>query len=142
MLLAQAVELEDLRRGAGFAEYIVNTDAAHGSGQLLGKQAANRLAQTADDTVLLTGDDLAALLGGGEDQLLALLDRNSAPLSVRIGPELGVKGLEDCAVAAAKYKAGPQTGTVSVIGPARMPYGKVLSTLYAVGSALSELMGE
>lgn len=77
-----------------------------------------------------------------KDLLLALLNRDSAPLSVRIGPELGVKGLEDCALATARYKVGPQSGTVAVIGPARMPYGKVLSTLHAVGSALSELMGE
>ena len=77
-----------------------------------------------------------------KDLLLSLLTRDSAPLSVRIGPEIGVRGMEDCAMVSAKYKVGAQWGTVSVIGPARMPYGKVLSTLHAVGSALSELMGD
>ena len=39
-------------------------------GQLLAQNGADSLAQTADDAVLLGGDDLAALLGGLEDDLL------------------------------------------------------------------------
>lgn len=138
-------------------EYSHLMDADGSVCQGIADLASQMARQTASDTVAIGGthnilnypefadvEKARAFMSALEekDQLLALLDRNSAPLSVRIGPELGVKGLEDCAVAAAKYKAGPQTGTVSVIGPARMPYGKVLSTLYAVGSALSELMGE
>ena len=63
--------------------------------------------------------------------------------SVRIGPELGVKELEDCAAVCACYAAGGgHQGTIGVIGPARMPYGSVLRVLHAVGGMLSSLAGE
>ncbi len=41
-----------------------------GDGQLFAQDGADGLAQTADDAVLLGGDDPAALLGGLEDDLL------------------------------------------------------------------------
>ena len=52
------------------AELVVHADALDGHGALLCQAGADRLAQTADDGVLLHGDDLAAVLGGGEHQLL------------------------------------------------------------------------
>ena len=65
------------------------------------------------------------------------------PFSVRIGPELGVKELEDCAVVCAGYAAGGgHRGTIGVVGPARMPYGSVLRVLHAVGDTLSTLAAE
>ena len=70
MLRAQAELLQQSRGGAGMAELVVDTDTNHLGGQLLAEQAADRLAQTADDGVLLAGDDLAALFGGREHQLL------------------------------------------------------------------------
>ena len=65
------------------------------------------------------------------------------PFTVRIGPEIGVEALEDCAVVCAGYAAGGgHRGTIGVIGPARMPYANVLRVLYTVGNTLSALMGE
>ena len=49
---------------------VVDADAAHRSGALLAEQTTHSLAQTADDAVLLAGDDPAAGLGGLEHQLL------------------------------------------------------------------------
>ena len=66
----QAELLQQLPAGAGAAELVVDADPAHGGGPLLDQQGAHRLAQAADDAVLLGGDDLAALLGGLEDDLL------------------------------------------------------------------------
>lgn len=77
-----------------------------------------------------------------KERLLSLLSPDDAPLSVRIGPELGIRGMEDCSLVTAKYKVGANYGAVSVIGPTRMPYHQVLGTLRSVGCALSELMGE
>lgn len=77
-----------------------------------------------------------------KERLLSLLSPDDAPLSVRIGSELGVKGMEDCSMVTAKYKVGTQRGAVSIIGPTRMPYRQMLGMLHSVGKALSELMGE
>ena len=57
-------------RGAGAAELVLHADAADRGGLLLAEQGADGLAQTADDAVLLGGDDLAAFLGSLEDDLL------------------------------------------------------------------------
>ena len=63
---AEAELLQQSRGRAGVTEHIIDADAADGGGQLLAEQAAHGLAQTADDGVLLTGDDPASLFGGGE----------------------------------------------------------------------------
>ena len=47
VLRAQAELLQQLGRGAGMAELVVDADAANGSGALFAEQAANRLTQTA-----------------------------------------------------------------------------------------------
>ena len=61
--------LQQIPCGAGAAEHVLHAHAAHGSGQLLAQNGADGLAQTADDVVLLGGDDLAALLSSLEDDL-------------------------------------------------------------------------
>ena len=57
MLSAQAELLQQVNCRAGVTELVVDTDALDGSGQLLGQQAADSLAQTTDNRVLLAGDD-------------------------------------------------------------------------------------
>ncbi len=65
------------------------------------------------------------------------------PFSVRIGPEMGIRELDDCAAVCASYSAGGgHRGTIGVIGPARMPYGNVLRVLHTVGNTLSSMIGE
>ena len=66
----QTVQLEQVPCGAGAAELVLHAHAADRSRQLLAQDGADGLAQTADDAVLLGGDDLAALLGGLEDDFL------------------------------------------------------------------------
>ena len=73
MVCAQAELLQQSNGGAGMAVLVVDADAAHRCGQLFRQQAANSLAQTADDGVLFAGDDLAALLGSLQHQLLGLV---------------------------------------------------------------------
>ena len=87
MLRRKAELLQKIHSGAGVTELVVDADAAHGSGQLLAEQAADSLAQTADDGVLLAGDNLTALSGGGEDQLLIEGPSKSLVASV---PTLGI----------------------------------------------------
>ena len=57
VLGGQAELLQQVVCGTGEAEDIVDADAFDGGGALLGQAGADSLAQTADDGVLLTGDD-------------------------------------------------------------------------------------
>ncbi|MBQ9262913.1 MAG: heat-inducible transcription repressor HrcA [Clostridia bacterium] len=78
-----------------------------------------------------------------KDRLMQLLSGTDSAFTVRIGPETGVPEMADCSVVTASYRVGAgHKGFVGVIGPTRMPYGKVLSALSAVGGALSDLLGE
>ena len=51
-------------------ELVVNADALNGSRQLLAQQAADSLAQTADNRVLFASDDTSTLLSSSQNQLL------------------------------------------------------------------------
>ena len=113
VLLAQAELLQQVIGGAGEAVDVVDTDAADGGGALLGQAGADSLAQTADDGVLLAGDDLTALLGSGDDQLLvqgldgAHIDDHG--IDALLGQGLGgVDGLVD-------HQAGGDDGNIGAL---------------------------
>ncbi len=78
-----------------------------------------------------------------KERLLSLLPVVQEGMAVRIGQEMGVSEMRDCAVVCAPYRIGVgHYGLVGVIGPARMPYSRVLGVLDTVGDALTALMGE
>ena len=78
-----------------------------------------------------------------KEKLIRLLSGGPAACCVRIGPEMGVPEMADCSMVTASYQVGAEHhGFVGVIGPTRMPYGRVLSALSAIGGALSEMLGE
>jgi len=79
-----------------------------------------------------------------KDAILSLLEqRQSVAFTVRIGPETGVPELQDCSVVTATYSLDNGTnGTIGVIGPTRMQYGRVLGILGAMGQQLSSLLKE
>ena len=78
-----------------------------------------------------------------KEKLMALLPGQDAAFSVRIGPEMGMPEMADCSVVTASYQVGAgHHGFVGVIGPTRMPSGKVLSALSAISGALSDMLGE
>lgn len=79
-----------------------------------------------------------------KDAILSLLEqRQSVAFTVRIGPETGVPELADCSVVTATYALDNGTqGTIGVIGPTRMQYGRVLGVLSAMGQQLSSLLKE
>ena len=83
-----------------------------------------------------------------KDSMYRLL-KNSGPfeISVRIGSELGQDIFSDCSLVTATYRIGTMpVGTMGVIGPTRMPYGKVVSVLdymsKSLGSILTNLLEE
>ena len=79
-----------------------------------------------------------------KDAILSLLEqRQGVAFTVRIGPETGVPELEGCSVVTATYSLDNGThGTIGVIGPTRMQYGRVLSILGAMGQQLTSLLNE
>jgi len=83
-------------------------------------------------SLLETRDKLAQLMETG----------GQMAFTVRIGPETGLPEMRDCSIVTATYVTGnQQTGTIGVIGPTRMHYGRVLSILSAMGRQLTELLG-
>lgn len=79
-----------------------------------------------------------------KEKLVQLLDgHNEMAFTVRIGPETGIPELKDCSLVTATYSLSDNThGTIGVIGPTRMQYGRVLSVLSAMGKQLTELLGK
>ena len=57
-----------------------------------------------------------------------------------IGNETPVQAMKDCSVVTATYELGDgMKGTVGIIGPKRMDYDKVISTLKNMRHALDDL---
>jgi heat-inducible transcriptional repressor len=91
--------------------------------------------------------NLNELLGALEERynLLELLygALRADDVYLRIGHELGEPSLQACSLVAANYGvANRNLGTVSVLGPTRMDYQRVISTVRAAAGSLSELLEE
>ena len=120
--------------------------------------AAQMERQSATDTVLVGGshnilnypeysdvEKARAFLSALEkkDRLTKLLSGGNESFAVYIGREIGLKELEDCSVVTAGYQVGKgHRGAIGVIGPTRMPYGRILSVLSAVCNVLTALLSE
>lgn len=65
-----------------------------------------------------------------------------AGIQVRIGTENDHKAISDCSLITATYAIDGQTlGTIGVLGPTRMEYGKVMSLLDFISKDMAVLMG-
>lgn len=61
---------------------------------------------------------------------------------VTIGTENHIKIINGCSVVTASYRLGEVTGTVGVIGPKRMPYGKIIPLVQYTATALEQRFNE
>lgn len=79
-----------------------------------------------------------------KDTIRKLVGRDGGmEVTIRIGPENGVPELNDCSIVTACYRVGDNTsGTLGIIGPTRMNYGRVVSVLDFMGRALSEVLSD
>lgn len=69
-----------------------------------------------------------------------LADENSTGIQVYIGNETPVQSMKDCSVVTATYEMGEgMRGTIGIIGPKRMDYDKVISTLKTLMNELDTL---
>jgi heat-inducible transcriptional repressor len=63
--------------------------------------------------------------------------------AIRIGTELPLVELAACSVVAASYESkGGGAGSLGVLGPTRMDYGRTLAAVQAVASSLEKALGE
>lgn len=90
-------------------------------------------------------DKVRALLRTFEEKekLLELLDRtmDSGGIQVLIGAEAGLVGAQDLSVVTAGYsQGGNASGTLGVIGPTRMDYGKVVPLVGFAAEKMGELL--
>lgn len=69
-----------------------------------------------------------------------LADEENTGIQVYIGSELPVQTMKDCSVVTATYELGEgMQGTIGIIGPKRMDYDNVLSTLKTLTNELDAL---
>jgi len=62
-------------------------------------------------------------------------------ISVRIGTDSPIEELSDVSVISASFKTGEESkGSISVIGPTRMPYEKVVSLVEYISQSLEEVI--
>ena len=98
--------------------------------ELTDSAKASDLISTFEDT-----RDLSSIV---EDTLSA--DHEETGIQVYIGNETPVQAMKDCSVVTATYELGDgMKGTVGIIGPKRMDYDKVISTLKNMRQALDDL---
>src|SRR3989344_5693156 len=78
----------------------------------------------------------------GEESLRSILARavGEAPVHVLLGEELGMDYLEPCGFVFAHFGAGKKhSGSIGVIGPARMRYARVIPTIRYFSNLLGEM---
>ena len=76
-----------------------------------------------------------------QDQLISLLRRQENDVTVRIGEETGIPALSGCAVISAPYRMGRgHTGAIAIIGPARMPYARMMDMMRLFSTELTDLL--
>ncbi len=77
-----------------------------------------------------------------QEKLYPLLRQaGTMEFTIRIGPENNLPELSDCSLVTAVYRIGAgSTGTLGIIGPTRMDYGRVVSVLEFMGKAMSDLL--
>ncbi|MEM9190106.1 MAG: heat-inducible transcriptional repressor HrcA [Myxococcota bacterium] len=93
-----------------------------------------------------SGEKIRTYLRAFEDRelLLEILDQTMlvGGVQVLIGSETNLADMEDVSLITASYRHGENsTGTVGVIGPSRMDYGKIVPLVEFTAQTMGELLG-
>lgn len=67
-------------------------------------------------------------------------DLKDSGIVITIGAENKSREIQSCSVVSATYNAGQTRGTIGVIGPTRMPYGKLTSLIKYAAQQLSKVL--
>jgi heat-inducible transcriptional repressor len=75
--------------------------------------------------------------------LIGELRRDGAPakVDVTIGDENDISALATCSLLTRTYSVGDLSGTLAIVGPMRMPYGRLLAALEHASTVTEELLG-
>ena len=93
------------------------------------------------DTVLNTLEHKELLKGLFDDKQLPAV--SDPQIQVYIGDETPIQSMKDCSVVTANYVLGDGLrGTIGIIGPKRMDYEKVVSTLRTLVSQLNDTFNQ
>ena len=80
-----------------------------------------------------------------DNKVSELLDKGSGsgPLNVTIGEEMPVEGAQDCSMVVANYFInGEKAGSIGVLGPTRMSYGRTVSLMEQIAHELSRTLSD
>src|SRR5262249_483198 len=73
-----------------------------------------------------------------KERLLELINRDlENKIKIYIGHELALKDMENCSLAVSHFEKGGMKGRIAVLGPTRMEYDRVISTLEYISQMLS-----
>ncbi|MEZ5359084.1 MAG: heat-inducible transcriptional repressor HrcA [Candidatus Zixiibacteriota bacterium] len=67
-------------------------------------------------------------------------DLKDSGIVITIGAENRSREIQSCSIVSASYNAGETKGTIGVIGPTRMPYGKLTSLVKFAAQQLSKVL--
>jgi len=77
------------------------------------------------------------------NEIFKLVETNADGVSVKIGTENMVTSMQDCTVVSANYETEEgEKGTISVVGPTRMEYRKVIPLIRYIVKHISKLDGD
>lgn len=100
--------------------------------ELADQQQASRIVSTFEDKQPLHELVQETLHDSGDD--------NSSGIQVYIGDESPIESMKDCSVVTATYELDEgMKGTIGIIGPKRMDYGKVIGTVKSMMHQLDDL---
>ncbi len=75
-------------------------------------------------------------------QMLNLLETADSSISIKIGSENAVPEMRDTSLVVANYSVGGKLhGKIGIIGPKRMNYARVISSLELINTNLTEILG-
>ena len=103
-----------------------------GTKEMMEQQEFNNVDKVKELLIMLEKDQLM------KDILKAHLGDG---LTVTIGQEKGYRGIKDCSIITATYHLdGELLGSMAVLGPTRMEYGRTMSLLNYMNSNLTEVI--
>ncbi|MEA4897939.1 heat-inducible transcriptional repressor HrcA [Bacillota bacterium Meth-B3] len=133
---------ENRRLLAGVLEVIENRLEDEAKGEVMVGGSANLLSHPEYADVEKAKHFLSVL--ESREKLYPLLKQAGAmEFTIRIGPENDLPELSECSLVTVGYHMGKQAGgTIGIIGPTRMDYGRVLSVLSYMGRMITEMLSE
>jgi heat-inducible transcriptional repressor len=76
-----------------------------------------------------------------EDSIYDLISNNKAGINVKIGRENNNSAMENCSLITASYSIGTEKlGSISILGPTRMEYSRVISLLDYISRDLTSVL--